>query len=156
MPLLIDLLRHGKALSSDPGGDSQRALAPEGDLAIRRLSERLAGRTERPGRIFTSPLRRARETARIVARGLGLSIPIEELSALEPEHDPQTLVEALELHGATEGHVLVVGHQPQLGRLAAHLTGTETSLAPGDLLRIDCPERLGRNSCKIVLELRHS
>jgi phosphohistidine phosphatase len=154
VPLLLDLIRHGVAAPADHHGDFERPLTPEGELAIRRLSESLAGHAQRPTRIFSSPLRRARETAQNIARGLGLQGPIEELAELGAGHDASDVLEALAALGITEGHVALVGHQPQLGRLAALLSGCGTGLAPGELVRIECSDGPRPHSGRMVLDLR--
>jgi phosphohistidine phosphatase len=154
VPLVLDLLRHGPAAPQDPRGDQARPLTPEGERAVRRLTERLARESPRPGRAFSSPTKRAKDSALIVVTGLGLELPIEELSELEPEHEPSEVLDALAALGVTEGHALLVGHQPQLGRLTGYLTGTERGLSPGELVRIQCPGKGGKNAGMMVLALK--
>ena len=65
VPLLLDLLRHGEALPAAGGGDESRPLSARGARALERLAIRLSGLGWRPDRAFTSPLVRARDSARI-------------------------------------------------------------------------------------------
>ena len=136
--MILDLLRHGASAPAGPDGDRERALTREGARDILRLADRLAADSPRPDRVFASPLLRARETARIVVDRLALSVECEELPELEPDRHPSDVLDALRARGATTGHVLLVGHQPLLGRLAGALAGGDRGLATGELARIAC------------------
>jgi len=49
------------------------------------------------------------------------------------------------------GHVLLVGHQPLLGDLAAHLSdGTARSLHPGQLIRLEFGDRPARRAGRVL------
>jgi phosphohistidine phosphatase len=138
VPLVLDLLRHGDALPAGEGGDDARRLSPRGERDLERLALHLAGLRWRPDRAFTSPLPRARDSAGIVLRRAAPDLVAAELDALSPDGVPAGVLEALADEGATEGHVLLVGHQPMLGELARRLTGDEApGLAPGDLVRVE-------------------
>jgi phosphohistidine phosphatase len=123
-----------------------RELSPEGVSDLTALAGRLAGEGWAPGRILSSPYLRALQTATIVARGAGAAAVVEPLAALEPEGEPEGVLEALAGLGIAGGHVLLVGHQPLLGLLVGHLTGVGRSLAAGTLIRVECadgPQRRG-------------
>lgn len=151
--MLLDLLRHGEALPLAES-DRERPLSPAGAAAVDALRVRLLADGWRPGRAFTSPLRRARETAeRVLA---GLPVPAEVMEALTPDTDPEESLEALAeaLAGPAPGeHVLVVSHQPLLGRLVHRLTGTAHPLTPGTLLRIECDAPLHPGTARVQLVL---
>jgi len=138
VPLVLDLLRHGDAIPAADGGDAARRLSPRGERDLERLGLHLAGLRWRPDRVFTSPLVRARESARIVLRHVAPDLVPAVLEALDPDGGAEGVVRALLEGGYAEGHLLLVGHQPQLGELARSLTSGETpGLAPGDLLRVE-------------------
>jgi phosphohistidine phosphatase len=138
VPLVLDLLRHGHALPAAEGGDTLRRLSPRGRADLERLAERLKAMAYRPDRVFTSPLSRARESARVAMRGVAPDLAPELMDALRPEGSPAEVVAALAAHGSTTGHVLLVGHQPLMGLLAARLTGVPAPAFPtGALLRIE-------------------
>ena len=110
------LVRHAKAAPGDP--DQLRPLTPEGREQARLLADRLAD--ERPDAIVTSPLLRARETADVLARACGLEA--------EPDERLAPGATSIDARQAAAGHgerVVLVGHQPDLGRIAAALTGGE-------------------------------
>jgi phosphohistidine phosphatase len=125
------LVRHAEAAEGEP--DELRPLTAEGRRAARELGERLASEGIRPDAVLTSPLLRARETGAEVGRPAGL----------EPEADERLApgATAEDVRAATGGRgetVVVVGHQPDCGRIAATLTGgDEPSFAPAGMLAID-------------------
>ena len=143
MPLVLDLLRHGAALPADPGGDASRRLSPRGRADLERLAVHLSGMGWRPDRAFTSPLLRARDSALIALAGTTPAVTAEVMDALRPECDASAVLEALAAQGSTEGHVLLVGHQPLLGLLGGLLTGGPAPrFAPGSLVCIAFPGAL--------------
>lgn len=154
MAIVLELLRHGQALPASPGGDRERPLSAGGEQVVAQLAAHLAGTGWQPDRAFTSPLRRAVDTARIVCGAAGAPVRIETMRELEPDARPADVLEALAREGATRGQVLLVGHMPLLGSLAAYLTGAENGLAPGALLRIQCSNGPGRAAGEVTLSLR--
>ncbi len=152
MSLVIDLVRHGDATPAGSAGDSQRGLSPLGARRIARLGERLAGEGWKPDHVFSSPLKRACETAEIVC-GTAHAPVARPIRALEPDAEPMEVLTALLAQGIEAGHVVLVGHQPLLGRLAGYLTGMELGLAPGGLIRIACPAGPGQSRGRVVLVL---
>lgn len=153
MAIVLELLRHGLALPASPGGDRERPLSPGGEQAVAQLAAHLARTGWQPDRAFTSPLRRAVDTARIVCGAAGAPVRIETLRELEPDARPADVLEALARECVTGGQVLLVSHMPLLGRLAAHLTGSERGFSPGTLVRIRCTDGLERGAGEEVLTL---
>jgi phosphohistidine phosphatase len=110
------LVRHAKAEQGEP--DELRRLTPDGVAAARELGARLAGEGVTPDAVLSSPLLRARETADEIARATGgKSEPVEQL---RPGATAEDVTEVVTGRGET---VVVVGHQPDCGRIAAALTG---------------------------------
>ena len=107
------IVRHAEAAPGSP--DELRALTPHGHEQARALGQRLREEGVHPDAILTSPLQRARETARDL--GLGTPEPSERLAPGATLDDVRAAVAG---RGET---VLVVGHQPDCGRVAAALTG---------------------------------
>jgi phosphohistidine phosphatase len=138
MGLVLDLLRHGLSVPAGPGGDRLRELSEQGTSDLAALGRHLAGESWRPDRILASPYRRTLASAMLVTRTADVTVPIEPLAALEPERDPEAILTVLAALRPTDGHVLLVGHQPLLGLLVGRLTGTGRSLAAGTMLRLEC------------------
>ena len=88
--------------------------------------------------IFTSPVRRAKQTALIVAEALGGAVPIEISEALAPGCRLSELGSLFDAHREARS-ILLVGHQPDMGRIAADLTGAQEtlSLERGALCRLE-------------------
>jgi phosphohistidine phosphatase len=111
MRLLI--VRHAEAEPGEP--DELRTLTPAGHEQARALGQRLREQGVEPDAVVSSPLLRARETARELAFG---EPEVDE--RLAPGATPLDVREAAAGRGQT---VLVVGHQPDCGRAVAGLTG---------------------------------
>jgi phosphohistidine phosphatase len=112
----VYLVRHAKAESGEP--DELRALNDKGRKQARRLGKRLAREGVRPDAVLTSPLLRARETANAIAKATGVTAEPDE--RLAPGARADDLRDAVAGRGDT---VVVVGHQPDCGQIAAALTG---------------------------------
>jgi phosphohistidine phosphatase len=110
------LVRHADATPGDP--DELRPLSDEGREQARELGERLHADGVAPDVVLTSPLLRARETGEALARATGSTYETD--ARLAPGATAETLREAISGRGE---HVVVVGHQPDCGRIAATLSG---------------------------------
>lgn len=112
----MDLLlwRHAEAADGMP--DMERALTGRGRAQARAMADWLRPRLPRDLRILVSPARRARETAAVLA------LPFEIADAIAPGADAAALIGASGWPGS-ERPVLIVGHQPALGEVAAALLG---------------------------------
>lgn len=92
--------------------------------------------------IGASPLLRAQQTAKIVAKAYN-DLPIATVSDLLPESDPPALMTWLRQH-ATLNVVAIVGHQPNLGRVVTWLmSGVKASrvdLTKGGTCLLEFPE----------------
>jgi len=115
------LVRHAEAAPGEP--DELRSLTPAGREQARALAERLP----RADVVLSSPLLRARETAEPIARASG--VPVEADARLAPGATAEDVRAAATGRGET---VVVVGHQPDCGVVAAELTGEPApAFAPG-------------------------
>ncbi len=124
------LVRHADAAPGEP--DELRRLTPEGREQARALGERLAAQGVRPDALLTSPLLRARETGAAIADELGCKS--------EPSDSLAPGATATEVRAAVAGRgetVIVVGHQPDCGRIAAELgDGAEPSFPPAGVVQL--------------------
>ncbi len=124
-PHLLMLLRHAIADErSDTGRDEDRRLTGEGKRKLREVVVGMRALDLPVERILSSPLRRAVETAEIVAEGYGLEDEVDVAPALAPGAGPHAVFDALAEVSRSSGIVLV-GHEPDLTALASTLlTGT--------------------------------
>jgi phosphohistidine phosphatase len=117
----IYLVRHGDAVAEDEAGsDRDRWLSPRGREATRILARLLREQSLALDAIVCSPLPRAVQTAELLAEGLDYVGVIESLRCLEPSAQPQVAGRAVVGRGNA---VLVVGHEPSLSSLGAHIMG---------------------------------
>lgn len=126
--------------------DDQRPLTARG---IARFTQAVAGLAHLGvivDEIFTSPLVRARQTGQLLAAGLGDNPPIKMLASLAPGHPPAAVFRELSKI-STQSRVALVGHEPGLGDLAAHLIGASRALPfkKGGACRIDIQSPASRH-----------
>ena len=122
------LMRHGEAGDADPArwpDDRDRPLTDEGRHEHAQVAEGLRRMGVSFDRILTSPLVRARETARITARAYGGALEPEETELLGDRAEPARIVAALAALDAKS--LLCVGHEPTLSRLSAILISRDGS-----------------------------
>jgi phosphohistidine phosphatase SixA len=129
--LRVYLVRHGEAAPGEP--DDLRPLTQTGRETARALGVRLAREGVRPGAVLCSPLLRARETAAELGRALGCEAEPDERLA------PGATAELVRTAVAGRGdEVVVVGHQPDCGLIAAEVSGGEPpAFPPGGLAVLD-------------------
>jgi phosphohistidine phosphatase len=114
------LVRHGIAQDRDAEGvtsDADRALTRKGESRTRKAARGLRAMGVQPDVIATSPYRRARETADILADELQVREEPAVCDFLAPGATVGALVDWL-LTTAGDS-CMVVGHVPDVGRLAA-------------------------------------
>jgi len=150
MPIRIDVLRHGIAEPFHEEGDHARPLTREGETAIEALAARLKVANWRPDRAYSSPFRRAQQTMALMIERAELPLSPQLMSELEHESTPPDLELALLPTLGQARHVLLVSHQPLVGLLAHHWTGTRVPFAPGDLLGIEFSSTIARGAGRIV------
>ena len=117
------LVRHAEAAPGDP--DELRRLTPQGREQARALGQKLDADGARPGAILTSPLLRARETGGELARAL--DVATEPDDRLAPGATPDGVRAAIAGRG---DEVVVVGHQPDCGQIAAAISGDAAPAFP--------------------------
>lgn len=109
------LWRHAEAHDAEPGDeDMQRALTPRGRKQAERMAAWLESQLPQGTRILSSPAVRAEQTVRALARKYKVR------DALSPGASVQ---DVLETSGWPDAKypVLLVGHQPAMGGVIAHL-----------------------------------
>ncbi len=111
------LWRHAEAQTIREGqSDLDRALTPKGERQAQRMAEWLNQRLAHSTRILVSPALRTQQTAQALDRSF------KTITTLAPGASPDAVLMAARWPTATEP-VLVVGHQPTLGEVAALLLG---------------------------------
>lgn len=102
--------------------DEDRALTADGTAEARLMGEMLSKLHLDIEAVFTSPLLRARQTAEIVARALGLDDQVHVVDVIAGDFGIGALKRILGEHPALR-RVLIVGHEPSMSATVATLIG---------------------------------
>lgn len=152
-PCELYLVRHAIAANrgSEWPDDTKRPLTERG---IARFKDAVRGLRRADvviDEIFTSPLVRARQTAGLLAEGLDGKPAIKTLDALAPGHTSAAVMASL-AKVARRRRVALVGHEPDLGELAAHLIGAGRALPfkKGGVCRIDVGSLTSRRAGALI------
>jgi phosphohistidine phosphatase len=131
MTLRLIITRHAKAEPADAAAeDHARPLAPRGVADARRLGAWLAREGAHPALVLCSDARRTRDTWAAIRTGMedaapgeaarGATAPLLRESRALYHAAPEQIAQALAAAGSTSP-VLIVGHNPGIGALAAML-----------------------------------
>src|ERR1044071_9728086 len=128
-PCELYLVRH--AIAAERGDewpdDTKRPLTERGIQRFREAAAGLGALDVRIDEIFTSPLVRAKQTADLLAAALQPRPSVKLLAELAPGHSPPAAMAQL-AKVAKRRRIALVGHEPDLGELAAHLIGGKRAL----------------------------
>lgn len=115
-------IRHGIAVPSDEwdGEEDKRPLTSKGKKRVLKAAAGLAALECRPSHLFSSPLIRALETAKLIQSVLCPSLKIEIRDELTPDSTPERILAFL-ASLQPESVAVCVGHEPLLGETAAFL-----------------------------------
>ena len=125
----MDLILWRHAEAKDGPSDLERRLTPRGQKHAARVAEWLLQRLPAKFVVLASPARRAQETAQ------ALGVAFRTVESLAPGASLQAILEAAEWPGR-KASVVVVGHQPDLGRVALHLVSG--AAGDGTIRRAGC------------------
>jgi phosphohistidine phosphatase len=117
------ILRHGEAGKRIAAGskDSQRQLTVTGQEEVQQVAKALAVLDVRFDFVATSPLKRAYQTAQIVATVLKVKKGrVEEWNELKPEGSKLALYRKLSQF-KRESSILIVGHEPYLSIMISEI-----------------------------------
>ncbi|MBI3183485.1 MAG: histidine phosphatase family protein [Myxococcales bacterium] len=126
----VFLVRHGDADAEIPEGlgDEARALTAKARLAMNQHFGGLANRLEVVDLVLTSPLVRCVQTAQILSLALGHDGLLRAHRSLLPDMPVGALDSVLTEHPGE--NLVLVGHQPSMGAMAAHLLGLQSFPKP--------------------------
>lgn len=136
-------MRHGIAADRSDGGvktDGERPLTPKGIKKMQKAAKGVAALSLSFDRILSSPLERARQTAKIVAQTLKLEDRSEEIEQLCPDRSAQELLAGLATYSGDK-EILMVGHEPLLSSTVSFMLSgkarTEIRLKKGGLCCVE-------------------
>jgi phosphohistidine phosphatase len=135
------LVRHAVAEARGDAwpDDAARPVTADGARRFARAVEGFEALGESIDLILTSPLLRARQTAALLAEGVSSSPHVRVLEELAPGGSAARTVRALAQVRDRVNGIALVGHQPDLGELAAWSLGLRWPLAlkKGGICRLD-------------------
>lgn len=121
------LWRHAQAVDAEPGCDDlSRSLTRKGEGQAARVGKWLDRLLPDSTRVLVSPARRAEQTARALGRNFKLC---DELAPEANAEEALAFIQWSTANGPSrKGAVLLVGHQPMLGEIAARLLGADEAV----------------------------
>jgi phosphohistidine phosphatase len=136
MALQLWLLRHGEAVPHDAAPDDERELTDRGRDQSRAAGRALAALGVEVHLCFTSPKRRALQTAQLTCAELGVEPVVHR--PLAGGFDRDDALELLAAAGADQ-RVLIIGHEPDFSQLVHDFTGGRIDLKKGGVaaMRLD-------------------
>ena len=141
----MDLLLWRHAEAEEGSDDLNRPLTERGHRQAKQMAEWIKRNAPKEMRILVSPAVRTQQTA------AALDLPFETIRKIGPEACVSELIAASGWPTAN-GAILIIGHQPTLGRLAALLLGgaeAEWSIKKGALWWLS--NRVRRGETQTVL-----
>jgi phosphohistidine phosphatase len=127
------LLRHGEAVPHDSKADDERELTPRGEAQAEAAGAALAALNAEFAACYTSPKIRARDTAALACRRLGVTP--EEVAAVGGDFSREDALELLLAHD-DDARVLVVGHNPAFAQVVHDFTGARVELPKGGVAAV--------------------
>ena len=146
--MLVYFLRHASAgqHKADPAKDEKRPLDDEGIQQCGHIGRVLAAMETHVDLVLSSPLKRATQTASLVANELGYEGKIEVTPALRPEATYANFRDLLTRQASQEA-IMVVGHNPNLSEFLGRLIGggqrAGIDLKKGAVARIEVNHQRG-------------
>lgn len=141
------LWRHAEAVDWQEGCDDlDRTLTARGYKQAIRMAEWLDRQLPESTRIYSSPARRCEDTACRLDRKYKLN------NDLLPEANEDAILTSIQWPSA-KGTVLIVGHQPMLGKIVAKalgLTSTECAIRKCSVWWLRSREREGQRQTVLV------
>lgn len=151
--MILTLLRHGKSAERDAwsGDDRDRPLTREGAAQVRSMLKAMAG-TVQAEELWTSPWKRARQTAELAAELWDLPLTEQSWLAGGVCETPDWC-----RYLRTGGDVVLVGHEPDLGQLLGHLLGGRPMpIKKGGMAILDGLPRPAQMELRLLVAPRHA
>lgn len=147
--MLIYFFRHASAGKTmlNPKKDERRPLDEEGILQARYVGRLLANLDVQVDQIISSPLKRARQTASIVANELAFEGAVQLDDALRPEAEFEQFRAMLARYKKYDA-VMVVGHNPSFTEFLSKIVSSASGVAQidfkkGSVARVEMNGRAG-------------
>ena len=147
--MIVYFLRHASAGHhlANPARDEKRPLDEQGIAQCTDMGRALYAMDVHVDAVFTSPLKRATQTASLVANEIGFDGKLQLTPALRPNARIETFRELLEKHASLEA-IVVTGHNPSLSQFLSLMISEGASeraidLKKGAVARVDVTAGMG-------------
>jgi phosphohistidine phosphatase len=143
----ITIVRHAKPDTSSPSDDPP--LSAEGEETHRMITDRLKEKGVQPTEIYSSPKRRAVQTAEIMGSTYGLSVTQDKI--LDGESKTEAIIEWLQ--DAQPGDAIcLVGHLPNVSDLANQLSSTKMNVevVKSGCILLNFPGRIAKGEGEMI------
>ena len=110
------VVRHGDALTADT--DATRPHSQKGISDAQKMAAFLKSSAVKVDCVYQSGLKRAEQTAEILAKELKLGCPVEQKDHLKPDDDVDLFIQSIRNE---TGDLMIVGHLPHLSHLVSKL-----------------------------------
>jgi phosphohistidine phosphatase SixA len=134
----IFVLRHG--MTSNADADEDRELTEKGVVEVENVVNRRLDDLKGVARIYSSPLKRVKQTLCIARRLIGFAGSVEESQYMKTGSRLAEIVSFASELDFEGGDVLVSSHQSCTSILILWLTGEDILMPNGSLLAIDIDE----------------
>lgn len=147
----IFLVQHGEAV--DKSIDPERPLSGKGEKVVKSVAAILADAGAAPETIVHSGKTRAKQTAEILGRVLGVDVGARGISGIAPLDSVTDFAQRLP---QMVEETMVCGHQPFMGKLVSHLLAGDEAVplveySPGS---VACLERSAEGNWVLCWFLR--
>jgi phosphohistidine phosphatase len=145
--MIVYFVRHANAGQTlqNPTRDARRPLDQTGIEQATSMGRVLAGADVQVDEVISSPLKRATQSASLIANELGFDGKIAYSTVLSKETDFEQFRQLLKKHSRSEA-IMLVGHNPSLSRylslvLTAGASDQMTQLKKGSVARVEIDSR---------------
>ena len=149
--MIVYFVRHGLAANAETwqGDDADRPLTDKGRDRMARVGRRLAALDLDLDAIVTSPLLRAKQTAKIVAEALKLTDKLVEDERLAGGFGVPSLAGLMRDRVDAEA-IMLVGHESEMSETIGHvLGGARVELKKGAVACVEFPDPTSSN-CRLL------
>lgn len=139
VPKTLLVMRHAKSAWSTGAPDHARPLDARGRRDAPRMARVLEARGWLPDMVLSSSSERTRETLAWMSHALGRDLPYDTSDALYLA-GLGDLIRAVAEADEAWTTLMILGHNPGLEELVAHLTGIETPMTTANVARLVAPD----------------
>jgi phosphohistidine phosphatase len=147
------ILRHGMTAESD--ADARRELSREGVIEVEKIVQLKRNELADVTRMYSSPMKRVKQTLDIAAGILKFDGPIVESAYLTTGSRLNEIVSFMNEMDFSDGDIIVSSHQSCTSILVLWLTGEDILISNGSLLAIEV-EEAAQGAGKILWQESHN